>query len=77
MYSITLSREYWSHTDGMRRVELRPSEALIIDYKAAVYWIQSQVQSNSKYLTDDTRILDACSPNLGSAATRVRGSAVG
>jgi hypothetical protein len=39
----------------MRRVELMLIEAWNIDYKTSVYWIQSQLQSNSKYLTDNTR----------------------
>lgn len=32
-----------------------PNTADINNYKNAVFWIQSQIQSNSKYLTDDTR----------------------
>ncbi|CAG8899228.1 unnamed protein product [Penicillium egyptiacum] len=44
----------FSHT---RRLILpcRRSNALCIEYKSAVYWIQQQIDSNSVYKSDDTR----------------------
>jgi len=42
------------HRDGSAGLS-NPNTADINNYKNAVLWIQQQIDSNSKYLTDDTR----------------------
>ncbi|KAE9378509.1 hypothetical protein N431DRAFT_462018 [Stipitochalara longipes BDJ] len=42
------------HRDGSAGLS-NPNTADINNYKNAVLWIQSQIESNSKYLADDTR----------------------
>jgi len=45
---------FGGHRDGSAGLS-NPNTADINNYKNAVFWIQNQIESNSKYLTDDTR----------------------
>jgi len=45
---------FGGHRNGATGLS-NPNTADINNYKNAVLWIQSQISSNSKYLTDDTR----------------------
>jgi len=49
-----IDKWFGGHRDGATGLS-NPYTTDITNYKNAVYWIQSQITSNSKYLTDDTR----------------------